>query len=75
MELYIFTAMLIVNIAMLIISAICMKDVIEAKEKIESDMRAMKLLHRVAELNKVEKENREKYYKTQVLGIFDESEK
>lgn len=74
MELCIFIAMLIANIAMLIMSATCMKDVIKAREQIESDMRAIRLLHRAADLNKIEKENREKYYKTQVLGIFNESE-
>lgn len=68
---YITLCLLAVDIFILIISVVCLSDVLKAKKEIESDLKAIRLLHRALELKDIERKSREEDYNRKILGKWE----
>lgn len=68
---YITLCLLAIDVFILIISAVCLSDVLKAKKEIESDLKAIRLLHRALELREIERKSREEDYKVKILGKWE----
>ena len=63
---HIILCLLAVDIFILIISVVCLSDVLKAKKEIESGLKAIRLLHRTLELRKSKED-----YNRKILGKWE----